>query len=83
MNDGTVLDVRINGEINGSAACLAKLQNTTENDSSPSTPEVEATSSLSDTTISLIRKEFERDNYLARPKINDRNFAQDFFKCMN
>ncbi|EFO23588.1 spliced leader protein [Loa loa] len=80
MDDGTVLEVRINGEINGDAACLAKLQNTAESISSPSTPGVETSSSLSDTTITLIRKELEQENFSAKPKINDQSHAENFIK---
>lgn len=83
MDDGTMLEVRINGEINGDAACLAKLQNTTESISSPSTPGVETNSSLSDTTIALIRKELEHENLVTKPKISDQSHAENFVKCMN
>lgn len=78
-----MLEVRINGEINGNTACLAKLQNTTENICSPSTPGIETNNSLSDTAIALIRKELENENYVTKPKINDQSHAENFVKCMN
>uniref|UniRef100_A0A915PQI4 RRM domain-containing protein n=1 Tax=Setaria digitata TaxID=48799 RepID=A0A915PQI4_9BILA len=80
MDEGTVLEVRINGEINGDAGCLAKLQSTAESISSPSTPGVETSSSLSDTTINLIRKEFEHENYITKPKLNDPSHTDNFMK---
>ncbi|EJW84449.1 hypothetical protein WUBG_04637 [Wuchereria bancrofti] len=80
MDDGTVLEVRINGEINGDAACLAKLQNTAESISSPSTPGIETSSSLSDTAISLMRKEFEHENCAAKPKPNDQIHVENCVK---
>ncbi|VBB26960.1 unnamed protein product, partial [Acanthocheilonema viteae] len=80
MDDGTMFEVRINGEINGDAACLAKLQNTAESISTPSTPGVESSSSLSDTTIALIRKELEHENLIIKPKINDQSHVENFVK---
>ncbi|MCP9265564.1 BMA-SNA-2 [Dirofilaria immitis] len=76
MDEGAMLEVRINGEVNGDAACMAKLQNTTESISNPSTPGVDTSSSLSDTTITLMRKEFEHENYVTKAKINDQNHAE-------
>ncbi|VIO87492.1 Uncharacterized protein BM_BM5770 [Brugia malayi] len=80
MDDGTVLEVRINGEINGDTACLAKLQNAAESISSPSTPGIETSSSLSDTAISLMRKEFEHENCAAKPKSNDQIHVENCVK---
>ncbi|KAM3725376.1 RNA-binding post-transcriptional regulator [Dirofilaria immitis] len=80
MDEDAMLEVRINGEVNGDAACMAKLQNTTESISNPSTPGVDTSSSLSDTTITLMRKEFEHENYVTKAKINDQNHAESFVK---
>lgn len=83
MDERTILEVRINGEINGDIACLAKLQTTkTESISTPSTPGVES-SSLSDTTIALIRKELEHENLVTKPKLNDQCHVESFVRCMN
>uniref|UniRef100_A0A8R1XUS1 RRM domain-containing protein n=1 Tax=Onchocerca volvulus TaxID=6282 RepID=A0A8R1XUS1_ONCVO len=80
MDEDAMLEFRINGDINGDTPCLTKLENTTESISSPSTPGVDISSSLSDTTITLIRQEFENESYVTKPKIIDQNHAENFIK---